>query len=50
VRSRRHLSVLLAGPYWVMKQSGLTFDKNPALVAYLLTLIGATIPVAMAAG
>jgi len=44
------LSILLAGPYWVMKQFGLTFEKNPALVAYLLTLIGATIPVAMAAG
>src|SRR6185503_13638263 len=44
------LSVLLAGPYWAMKQFGLTFENNPALVAYLLTLIGATIPVAMAAG
>ncbi|MEO6435883.1 MAG: hypothetical protein ABIP55_08990, partial [Tepidisphaeraceae bacterium] len=44
------LSVLLAGPYWVMKRSGLTFDENPALVAYLLTLIGVTIPVAVAAG
>ena len=44
------LAVLLAGPYWVMQRSGLTFDKNPALVAYLLTLLGATIPVAMAAG
>ena len=44
------LAVLLAGPYWVMQRFGLTFDENPALVAYLLTLIGATIPVAMAAG
>ncbi|MEA2711232.1 MAG: hypothetical protein QOF78_3833 [Phycisphaerales bacterium] len=44
------LAVLLAGPYWVMQRSGLTFEKNPALVAYLLTMLGATIPVAMAAG
>ena len=44
------LAVVLAGPYWVMQRSGLTFENNPALVAYLLTLIGATIPVALAAG
>src|SRR5437870_376432 len=44
------LSVLLAGPYWVMRRSGLTFQSNPSLVAYLLTLLGATIPVAAAAG
>src|SRR5690349_796511 len=44
------LSVLLAGPYWMMRRCGLTFATNPALVAYLLTLIGATIPVAAAAG
>ena len=44
------LSVLLAGPYWVMRRFGLTFASNPSLVAYLLTLIGATIPVAAAAG
>ena len=44
------LSFLLAGPYWVMNKTGLTFDENPALVAYLLTLLGATIPVAAAAG
>lgn len=44
------LAVLLAGPYWIMQRGGLTFENNPALVPYLLTLIGATIPVAMAAG
>ena len=44
------MAVLLAAPYWVMTRFGLTFEKNPALVAYLLTIIGATIPVAMAAG
>src|SRR3954470_656576 len=32
------LSVLLAGPYWMMRRFGLTFQNNPALVAYLLTL------------
>ena len=44
------LSVILAGPYWVMRRFGLTFESNPALAEYLLTLIGATIPVALAAG
>ena len=44
------LSVLLAGPYWIMQRFGLTFGSNPSLVAYLLTLIGATIPAAAAAG
>src|SRR6185436_2728515 len=44
------LSVLLAGPYWVMQRCGLTFGTNPSLVAYLLTLLGATIPAAAAAG
>jgi hypothetical protein len=44
------LSVVLAGPYWLMHRGGLTFQSNPSLVAYLLTLIGATIPVAAAAG
>jgi hypothetical protein len=43
-------SLLLGGPYWVMRRFGLTFARNPALVAYLLTLIGATIPVAAGAG
>ena len=32
------LAVLLAGPYWVMRKFDLNFDKNPALVAYLLSL------------
>lgn len=44
------LSVLLAGPYWVLYRAGMSFKTNPALVAYLLTLIGATIPVAASAG
>jgi hypothetical protein len=41
---------LLAGPYWLMYHSGLTFDHNPVLVSYLLTIIGVTFPVAMCAG
>src|SRR5688500_9076948 len=44
------LSVLLAGPYSLMRWLGLTLDENPALVAYLLTRVGVTIPVAAAAG
>jgi hypothetical protein len=44
------MSVLLAGPYWVMQRLGVSLEKNPTLVAYLLTLIGVTAPVAMAAG
>jgi uncharacterized membrane protein len=43
-------SVLLAGPYWIMRRCGISFRENPALVSYLLTLIGVTIPVAGAAG
>ena len=44
------LAVLLAGPYWLMHRFGLTFDKNMALASFILTLLGATLPVAMAAG
>ncbi len=44
------LSVLLAAPYWIMQRFGLSFHTNPSLVAYLLTMLGATIPVAAAAG
>jgi hypothetical protein len=43
------LAVLLAGPYWVMTKVGLTFDNHLALTACLLTIIGATLPVALAA-
>lgn len=44
------MAVLLAGPYAIMRQFGVTFASNPDLVAYLLTVIGAAIPVAAAAG
>jgi hypothetical protein len=44
------MAALLAGPYWLMHKLGLSFDSNPTISAYLLTLIGATLPVAGAAG
>jgi hypothetical protein len=43
------LAACLAGPYWIMDRCGLTFRSNPTLVEYLLTLLGATLPVAGAA-
>lgn len=44
------MSVLLAGPYWIMHHYGLSLHGDPQKVAYLLTLLGATIPAACAAG
>jgi hypothetical protein len=44
------MSVMLAGPYWVMHRCGLSFDSNAVLTEYLLTLLGVTLPVAFAAG
>src|SRR6185312_16212201 len=44
------MAVLLSGAYWIMRSVGLTFSKNPSLVEYLLTMIGVTLPVALAAG
>jgi hypothetical protein len=44
------MSYLLSGPYWVMHHCGLTFDHNPILVEYLLTLLGVTLPIALATG
>ena len=44
------LAAILAAPYWVMHRFGLTFDKNMAGTCYVLTLLGAALPVAMAAG
>ncbi|HLL90473.1 MAG TPA: hypothetical protein VK324_14330 [Tepidisphaeraceae bacterium] len=44
------LAALLVGPYWLMAKAGYTFDSNPLLVAYLLTICGATMPAAVAAG
>ena len=44
------MSALLSGPYWVMHRYGLTFERNPVLAEYLLTLLGVTLPIAFAAG
>ena len=44
------MSAMLSGAYWVMHRRGLTFERDPATVAYLLTLLGVTIPAACAAG
>jgi hypothetical protein len=44
------MAALLAGPYWILHKLGLSFESNPALSTYLLTLIGVTLPVAGSAG
>ena len=44
------MSILLSGPYWVMVRCGVTFEHNPILAEYLLTLFGVTLPIAFAAG
>ncbi len=44
------LAAILSPFYWLMTGAGLTMTSNPAAVAYLLTLIGSTIPVALAGG
>ena len=44
------MSAMLSGAYWAMHRRGLTFERDPATVAYLLTLLGVTIPAACAAG
>lgn len=44
------MAVLLAGPYWLLTKFGLTLRSSPVLAPYLLTLIGVTLPVAVAAG
>lgn len=44
------MSLLLVAPAWAIQKFGLSFDANPSLVQYLLTLVGTTLPVAAAAG
>ncbi len=44
------MAFLLSGPYWLMERCGITFTTNPTLAAYLLTLLGVTLPVAGAVG
>lgn len=44
------MAVLLSGPYWVMHRAGLSFERNPVIAEYVLTLLGVTLPIAFAAG
>lgn len=44
------LAAMLAGPYWVLHRVGISFDENPTLAVYLLTLLGSTMPVALTGG
>ena len=43
-------AALLSGPYWVMHHYGITLDRDPNWVAFWLTLLGVTLPVALSAG
>ena len=43
------LAALLSGTYWIMYRNGWTFQNNLAFTSYFLTLLGSTIPVALAA-
>src|SRR3954463_716374 len=42
-------AILLAGAYWFIAKAGVTLEQTPSLAAYLLTLIGTTLPVAWTA-
>lgn len=44
------LSFLLSGTYEILHRLGYRFENYPAVVAYVLTLLGVTLPVAAAAG
>ncbi len=44
------LPVLLAPFYWVLYKQGLYFGDNVIFVQYLLTIVGAALPVALCAG
>jgi hypothetical protein len=44
------MSLLLSVPAWAMTRMGLSFEENELLIAYLLTLLGVTLPVAATAG
>ncbi len=43
-------AVVLAGPAWVLQKAGLDFEDGRASMAYFLTLLGVTLPVAVGAG
>jgi hypothetical protein len=44
------MAVLLAGPTWIMRKMGWDLRTDPEAVAYMLTLLAVTLPVAGAAG
>lgn len=44
------MASLLSGAYWIMNRSGLSMEENPTLVGFLLTLLGSTLPAAVATG
>jgi hypothetical protein len=44
------MAVMLWAPAWVMTQMGFDFEENHVLFAYMMTLLGVTLPVAGAAG
>lgn len=50
IRQPPMLSILLSPTYWLMYRSGITMDSNATTVAYILTLLGVTLPVALAGG
>jgi hypothetical protein len=43
-------SVLLAAPAWIMLRAGLDWDEHAETMAFLLTIFGATLPVAVGGG
>jgi hypothetical protein len=44
------MAVLLSAPAYALTRLGYSFDDNQLLIAYLLTVIGVTLPIAGAAG
>lgn len=44
------MALLLSGPAWVMERLGWPPHENASLIAFVITLLGATLPVALAAG
>ncbi|HVT83325.1 MAG TPA: hypothetical protein VHM90_21980, partial [Phycisphaerae bacterium] len=44
------MAVLLSAPAWLMTKMGFSFEENAVLFAYILTVLGVTLPVAGAAG
>ncbi len=50
IRQPPMLAVLLSPTYWLMHRTGTTMENNAAAVAYVLTLLGVTIPVSIAGG